>query len=136
MKQYLGNIHEKVWDVTKEGYIILDEENLTPNDRINKQCNMVALDTIYRAINDKVFEQIKDLEKANELWIRLEETYEGTSTVKSAKLYMLKDKFSIFKMKDDESILEMFYRLQFIVNDLKGLGEKVEDKDFSHKFLM
>jgi hypothetical protein len=30
----------------------------------------------------------------------------------------------------------MFYRLQIIVNDLKGLGEKVEDKDFSHKFLM
>jgi hypothetical protein len=38
---------------------------------------------------------------------------------------MLKDKFSIFKMKDDESIPEMFYRLQVIVNDLKGLGEKV-----------
>jgi hypothetical protein len=30
----------------------------------------------------------------------------------------------------------MFYRLQVIVNDLKGLREKVEDKDFSHKFLM
>jgi hypothetical protein len=29
-------------------------------------------------------------------------------------------------MKDDESIPEMFYRLQVIVNDLKGLGEKVE----------
>jgi hypothetical protein len=56
--------------------------------------------------------------------------------VKSAKLYMLKDKFSTFKMKDDESILEMFYRLQVIINDLKGLREKVEDKDFSHKFLM
>jgi hypothetical protein len=69
MKQYLGNIHEKVWDVTKEGYIILNEENLTPNDRINKQCNTVALDTIYRAIDDKIFEQIKDLEKTNELWI-------------------------------------------------------------------
>jgi hypothetical protein len=49
---------------------------------------------------------------------------------------MLKDKFFIFKMKDDESILKMFYRLQVIVNYLKGLGEKVEDKDFSHKFLM
>jgi aromatic ring-opening dioxygenase LigB subunit len=136
MKQYLGNIHEKVWDVTKEGYIILDEENLTLNDRINKQYNTAALDTIYRAIDDKVFEQIKDIEKANELWIRLEETYEGTSTVKSAKLYMLKGKFSTFKMKDDESIPKMFYRLQVIVNDLKRLGEKVEDKDFSHKFLM
>ncbi|XP_066333600.1 uncharacterized protein [Miscanthus floridulus] len=29
----------------------------------------------------------------------------------------------------------MFHRLQVIVNDLKRLGEKVEDKDFSHKFL-
>jgi hypothetical protein len=65
----------------------------------------------------------------------LEETYEGTTTVKSAKLYMLKDKLSNFKMKDDESILEMFHRLQLIVNDLKSLGEKVKDEDFSHKFL-
>ena len=32
--------------------------------------------------------------------------------VKSAKLYMLKDRLSNFKMKDDESIPEMFYRLQ------------------------
>jgi hypothetical protein len=43
--------------------------------------------------------------------VRLEETYEGTTTVKSAKLYMLKDKLSNFKMKDDESISKMFYRL-------------------------
>jgi hypothetical protein len=53
----------------------------------------------------------------------LEETYEDTSTVKSVKLYMLKDKLSNFKMKDDESILEMLYRLQVIINDLKSLGE-------------
>jgi hypothetical protein len=51
-----------------------------------------------------VFEQVKDLEKASEVWTRLEETYEGTTTVKSAKLYMLKDKLSNFKMKDDESM--------------------------------
>jgi hypothetical protein len=56
--------------------------------------------------------------------------------VKSAKLYMLKDKLSNFKMKDDESILEIFYRLQIIVNDFKSLGDKVKDEDFSHKFFM
>jgi hypothetical protein len=49
---------------------------------------------------------------------------------------MLKDKLSNFKMKDNESIPEMFYRLQVIINDLKSLGEKVKDEDFSHKFLM
>ena len=36
---------------------------------------------------------------------------------------------------EDESVPEMFHRLQVLVNDLKALGEKVEDKDFSHKFL-
>jgi hypothetical protein len=34
----------------------------------------------------------------------LEETDEGMTMVKGAKLYMLKDKLSNFKMKDDESI--------------------------------
>ena len=39
-------------------------------------------------------------------------------------------------MKDDESISEMFHRMKVIVNDLKSLGEKVQDDDFSHWFLM
>ena len=55
--------------------------------------------------------KIKDCERVNDVWKRLEETYEGTPTVKSAKLYILKDKLTSFKMKDDESILEMFHRL-------------------------
>ena len=59
------------------------------------------------------------------MWKRLEETYEGTPAVKSAKLYILKDKLTCFKIKDDESIPEMFHRLQVIVNDLKALCEKI-----------
>ena len=47
----------------------------------------MALNTIYNAIDSKV-----DCERANEVWKRLEETYEGTPAVKSAKLYILKDK--------------------------------------------
>ena len=61
-----------------------------------------------------MFEQIKDLERPSEVWIRLEETYEGTPVVKSVNLYILKDKLTSFKIKDDESILEMFHRLQVI----------------------
>jgi hypothetical protein len=71
----------------------------------------MTLNTLYNGIDAKVFEQIKDLEIASEVWTRMEETYEDTSTVKSVKLYMLNDKFANFKMKDDESTLEMFYRL-------------------------
>ena len=41
-----------------------------------------------------------------------------------------------FKTKDDESIPEMFHHLQVIVNDLRALGEKINDDDVSHQFLM
>jgi hypothetical protein len=43
---------------------------------------MMALNTIYNGIDSKVFEQIKDLERASEVCVRLEKTYESTSTVK------------------------------------------------------
>ena len=133
---YLGSINDQVWAVTESDYVILDPTNLTNQDKANKQCNIMALNTIYNAIDFKVFEQIKDCEKASEVWKRLEETYEGTPAVKSAKLYILKDKLTSFKMKDDEGIPEMFHRLQVIVNDLKALGEKINDNDVSHQFLM
>ena len=55
--------------------------------------------------------------------------------MKGAKAYILEEKFASFKMKDDESVLEMFHRLQVLVNDLKTFGEEVKYKDFSHKFL-
>ena len=96
--------------------MILDPDNLTNNYKANKQCNTMALNTIYNAIDAKVFEQIKDLERASEVWERLEETYEGPPMVKSAKLYILKDKLTSFKMNDDESNSEMFHRLQVIIN--------------------
>ena len=52
-------------------------------------------------------------------------------TLKGAKAYILKEKFTSFKMKEDESVPEMFHRLQVLINDLKALGEEVKDKDFA-----
>jgi hypothetical protein len=133
---YLGSINDQVWDVTESDYAIIDPNNLTNQDKANKQCNTMALNTFYNVIDSKVFEQIKDYERANEVWNRLEKIYEGTPAVKSVKLYIRKDKLTSFKMKDDESIPEMFHRLQVIVNDLKALGEKINNDDVSHRFLM
>jgi hypothetical protein len=87
MKQYLSSIHKNVWEVTHHDYAIIDPNNLTNNDRINNQCNTMALNTLYNGIDAKVFEQIKDLEMASEVWTRLEETYEGTSMVECQALY-------------------------------------------------
>jgi hypothetical protein len=71
MKMYLSSINDKVWDVTKSDYVILDPTNLTEKDQATKQCNIMALNTIYNAIDSKVFKKIKDLERASEVWKRL-----------------------------------------------------------------
>ena len=75
MKMYLGSINDRVWDVVEHDFVILDPTNPTPRELENKQCNTMVPNTIYNAIDPKVFEQIKDLEKASEVWTRLEETY-------------------------------------------------------------
>jgi hypothetical protein len=64
MKMYLGSINYKVWDVTERDYVIIDPTNLTNQDKANRQCNTMALNTIYNAIDSKVFEQIKDCEES------------------------------------------------------------------------
>ena len=43
--------------------------------------------------------------------------------MKGAKAYIIKEKFASFKMKEDESVPEMFHRLQVFVNYLKALGK-------------
>jgi hypothetical protein len=98
------------------------------------QNNDIALSAIHDAIDKRIFEQIKNIEMAHEAWKKLEESFEGTKTIKGAKAYILKEKFASFKMKEDESVTN-FHRIEVFVNDLKALGEKMEDKNFSHKLL-
>ena len=95
----LGSINDQVWEVTENDYAIIDPDDPTNQDKINKQCNTMAPNTIYNAIDSKVFEQIKDCEKTSEVWKRLEKTYESTPAMKSAKLYILKDKLT--KLQDE-----------------------------------
>ena len=76
----------------------------------------------------KHFEQIKNIEMAHEAWKKLEESFDGTKAIKGAKAYILKEKFDSFKMKEDESVPDMFHWKEVLVNDLKALGEKVEER--------
>ena len=61
----------------------------------------------------------------HKVWKRLEEAYEGTSTIKDAKLYLFKDKHAKFKMLEGENVLEMFHCLNNIANELRAHGHKV-----------
>jgi hypothetical protein len=58
--------------VTEHDFVILDLASPIDNERANKQCNTIALNTIYNGIDAKVLEQVKNLEKGSKMWTRLE----------------------------------------------------------------
>ena len=53
------------------------------------------------------FQVNQKLEMAHQVWKKLEHSYEGTSAVKEAKLYIFKDNYAKFKIQEDESVSEM-----------------------------
>ena len=135
MTTYIKSINRKVWKVVETKIEIEDLENPTTTEEMLLQNNDIALSAIHDALDERTFEQIKNIERAHEAWKKLEESFEGTKAIKGAKAYILKEKFASFKMKEDGSVPDMFHQMEVLVNDLKSLGEEVKDKDFSHKFL-
>ena len=72
---------------------------------------------------------------AKEVWRILEITHERTNQVKDSKVRILVSDYEIFKMKRNESIVEMFTRFTDVVNGLEGLGNRVSEEDNVSKIL-
>jgi hypothetical protein len=60
----------------------LDPENKSIDDNKNEQLNDRALSVLYNSLALSEFNRVKVLEKANKIWEKLMQIYEGTSTVK------------------------------------------------------
>ena len=78
---------------------------------------------------------MKNITVAHDAWAKLEESFVGTEGIKTAKAYILQERLASFKIKEDESVAEMFHRMEVIVNELKALGEEVKDSHFKMMFL-
>ena len=135
MTSYLKALSRKIWTIVNDGYVTVDEKNLTPRDEENDLLNDQAVNVLFSALDVSEFNRVKNLKVAKEMWKKLMKIHEGTSSVKETKLYVLKEKFNEFSMKKEESVPEMFNQLNDIVNELKDFGFEVPDVDFSPKFL-
>jgi hypothetical protein len=108
MTTHIKSINRKVCKVVETKIEIEDSKNPTMAEEVLLQNNDIALSAIHDAIDERTFEQIKNIEMAHEAWKKLEESFEGAKVIKGAKAYILKEKFASFKMKE-ESVLDMFH---------------------------
>ena len=81
------------------------------------------------------YNRISQCKTAKEIWRILEITHEGTTQVKDSKVRILENDYEVFKMKPNESIVEMFARFTDVVNGLEGLGKRVSEQDKVSKIL-
>ena len=76
-----------------------------------------------------------NVKTAKEVWRILKITHEGTNQIKDSKVRILVNDYETFKMKPNESIVEMFTRFIDVVNGLEGLENKVSEEDNISKIL-
>jgi hypothetical protein len=135
MRIHLKVMGGTLWKVIDEGFVILNEANPTQADNENILANAQAMNAIICALCIHEYHRVCKLETAHEMQGKLIEAHEGTSNVKSAKLFICKHKFEKFALLPNEELKDNFSRLNNIVNELKDLWFDVPEVDISHKFL-
>ena len=93
MSAHLKAMRRKLWRIENDGYVILDAKNLTPTDEENEVLNDQGVNVLFSALDVSEFNRVKSLTNANDIWKKLMEIHEGTSSVKEAKLSLLKGIF-------------------------------------------
>jgi hypothetical protein len=135
MRIHLKAMGGIIWKVVDEDYVILNEANPTQVDNENLLVNAQAMNVIIRALCIREYHRVCKLETAHKMWGKLIEAHEGTSNVKSDKLFICKGEFKKFALLPNEELKGSFSRLNNVVNEPKDLGFDVPNVDISHKFL-
>ena len=78
--------------------------------------NSRVLNALFSNVTNEEFKKISSTESANEAWTILQNTYEGTKTVKDSILQRLTTSFEEIRMDEKEVFDEFYAKLKNIVN--------------------
>ena len=122
---YLKSINYELWDIVINGFAQNTKSYMDWNEEEKRTAQLDAkgLNILFCAVNQEQFNRISNCNTSHEAWHTLEVTHEGTNQVKETKINMLVHKYELFKMKQDESIGDMFTRFNEITNALQSLGK-------------
>ncbi|XP_010463104.1 PREDICTED: uncharacterized protein LOC104743752 [Camelina sativa] len=127
---------EPPFDTTEDGVKIpkpkarwtIDEKNLS-------KFNARAMNAIFSGVDEDEFKLIQGCKSAKQVWDILQQSHEGTSTVKRTRLDMLATQFECLKMAQDETIVKFSSKLSAITNEAEVLGKTYKDQKLVKKLL-
>jgi hypothetical protein len=84
--------------------------------------NYMTLNLITTVLDRNVYDRVAQLETAHNIWLKLCNTYESSSEIKSSRRDTYNRQYQIFSQKPVESLDDCFARFESIVTSLHSCG--------------
>jgi hypothetical protein len=84
--------------------------------------NYKALNLITTALGRNVYDRVAHLEMAHDVWLKLCNTYEGSSEIKSSRRDTYNRQYQTFSQKPGESLDDCFAHFESIISSLRSCG--------------
>jgi hypothetical protein len=97
-------------------------DNVTLGELQIYENNYKTFNLITTALGRNVYDRVAHLETAHDIWLKLCNTYEGSSEIKSSCKNTYNSQYQTFFQKPSESIDDCFARFEFIVSSLRSCG--------------
>src|SRR6266542_2235195 len=102
---------------------------------VNDHKDRLALTALLRAVPPELVRTLAARDNAKAAWDTLKTLRVGDDRVREAKAQVRRWEFDQMRFKDGESIEEFALRLKTLVNDLKTLGDPIDEHKAVCKFL-
>jgi hypothetical protein len=120
---YLLSQGRAIWKIVQEAYVIPDTlDHVTQGELQRYENNYNTLNLITTALGRNVYDRVAHLETTHDVWLKLCNTYEGSSEIKSSHRDTYNKQYQIFSQKPRESLDDCFARFESIVSSLCSCG--------------
>jgi hypothetical protein len=110
---YLLSQGRALWKIIQEAYVIpATLDNATQGELQRYKNNYNALNLITIALDRNVYDCVAHLETAHDVWLKLCNTYDGSSEIKSSRRDTYNSQYQTFSQKSGESLDDCFARFE------------------------
>jgi hypothetical protein len=112
-RNYFLSQGHTIWEIIQEAYVIPDTLDYATQGELQRyENNYNVLNLITTALGRNVYDMVAHLETAHDVWLKLYNTYEGSSEIKSSRRDMYNRQHQTFSQKPGESLDDWFARFE------------------------
>lgn len=90
---------------------------------------------LFQSIDKSILKTILQKHTSKQLWDSMKRKYQGNKRVQRAQLQALRRDFEVLEMKIGELVKDYFSRVMMVANDMRNLGEDMQDVKIVEKIL-